>query len=55
MFLVKDVTRKEKVGFEIDNFKYFAVKLIVPTVLSLNFIIAPVIYSILIKKKSFYD
>lgn len=42
-------------GFEIDNFKYFAVKLIVPTVLSLNFIIAPVIYSILIKKKSFYD
>ena len=42
-------------GFEIDNFNYFAVKLIVPIVLSFNFIIGPLVYSLLLKNKSFYD
>ena len=42
-------------GFEIDNFNYFAVKLIVPIVLVFNFIIGPLVYSLLLKNKSFYD
>ena len=42
-------------GFEISNFKYFAVELILPIILSLNFLISPLIYTVLIKKKSFYD
>lgn len=42
-------------GFEIDNFQYFAVKLILPITLIFNFVIAPVIYGILVKNKSFYD
>lgn len=42
-------------GFELDNFKYFAVKLIVPILLSFNFVIAPIIYEVLNKNKIFYD
>ena len=42
-------------GFEIDNFNYFAVKLILPIVLVFNFIIGPLVYSLLLKNKSFYD
>ena len=42
-------------GFEIDNFKYFATKLLTPITLVFNFIIGPVIYSLLLKNKSFYD
>lgn len=42
-------------GFELDNIKYFAVKLFVPMILSFNFIIAPIIYQFLNKSKKFYD
>ena len=42
-------------GFDIDNFKYFAVRLIVPITLLFNFIIGPLVYSLLLKNKSFYD
>ncbi len=42
-------------GFEIDNFNYFAVKLIVPITLVFNFIIGPLVYSLLLKNKNFYD
>ena len=42
-------------GFELDNFSHFAVKLIVPSILSFNFIIGPIIYALLSKNKSFYD
>ena len=43
------------VGFEIDNFKYFAVKLLLPIILTFNFVIMPPIYAGLIKCKRFYD
>lgn len=43
------------IGFELDNFKYFAVKIILPIVLTFNFVITPPIYSALIKNKRFYD
>ncbi len=42
-------------GFELDNFKFFAVKLIVPMVLTFNFVIAPLVYQLLLKNRSFYD
>jgi len=42
-------------GFELDNFKYFAVKLIIPIVLAFNFVIAPIIYALLNKNRRFYD
>lgn len=42
-------------GFELDNFKYFAVKLLVPAILSFNFVFMPIIYGGLIKNKNFYD
>lgn len=42
-------------GFELDNFKYFTVKIIIPMVLSSNFLIAPIIYGLLNKNKAFYD
>jgi len=42
-------------GFEIDNFKYFATKILLPIILLFNFIIGPLIYSALLKSKSFYD
>jgi len=42
-------------GFELDNFSYFAVKLIVPAILSFNFVFMPLIYGGLIKNKNFYD
>ena len=42
-------------GFELDNFNHFAVKLIVPAILTFNFVIAPPIYSALINCKKFYD
>lgn len=42
-------------GFELDNFKYFAVKLILPIILTFNFIILPPIYGLIIKSKKFYD
>lgn len=42
-------------GFELDNFKYFAVKLIVPAVLAFNFVIGPIIYNLIVKSKKFYD
>ncbi|MBE5757322.1 MAG: PadR family transcriptional regulator [Clostridiales bacterium] len=42
-------------GFEIDNFKYFAVKLILPMILSFNFVICPPIYGAIINSKRFYD
>ena len=43
------------VGFELDNFKFFAVKMILPLVLTFNFVIAPPIYGAIIKSKKFYD
>lgn len=42
-------------GFDLDNFSYFAVKLILPAILTFNFVIAPLIYSAVIKSKRFYD
>lgn len=42
-------------GFELDNIKYFTIKLIVPIIMCFNFIIGPVIYLILNTKKWFYD
>lgn len=42
-------------GFELDNFKFFAVKIIVPIVLCFNFVIGPIIYGLLVKNKAFYD
>ena len=43
------------IGFQLDNFNYFAVKLIVPTILAFNFVILPPIYSSLIRNRKFYD
>lgn len=42
-------------GFKLSNFEYFATKLIVPAVLTLNFVILPPIYGLLLKSKKFYD
>lgn len=42
-------------GFELDNFNYFAVKLLLPMILSLNFIILPPIYGALINNKKYYN
>lgn len=42
-------------GFELDNFKYFAVKLILPLILTFNFVILPPLYGAIIKSKKFYD
>lgn len=42
-------------GFELDNFKYFTVKLLVPIILSSNVFVAPLVYGILNKNKAFYD
>lgn len=42
-------------GFKLDNFEYFATKLIVPCVMVFNFVILPPIYGMLIKSKKFYD
>lgn len=42
-------------GFKLDNFEYFATKLIVPCVMVFNFVILPPIYGLLIKSKRFYD
>lgn len=43
------------IGFDLNNFKYFAVKIILPIILTFNFVIMPPIYSALIKNKKFYD
>lgn len=43
------------VGFDLDNFNYFAVELIVPAILAFNFVITPPIYSAIINNKRFYD
>lgn len=42
-------------GFELDNFKYFAVRIIIPMLLTFNFVLGPIIYGILNKNKAFYD
>lgn len=42
-------------GFELTNFKYFAVKLILPVVLIFNLVILPPIYSAIINNKRYYD
>ena len=42
-------------GFQLDNFNYFAVKLLMPIILAFNFIILPPIYGAIIKNKRFYD
>lgn len=42
-------------GFDLNNFKYFAVKLLLPIILTFNFVIMPPIYSALIKNKKYYD
>lgn len=41
-------------GFKLNNFEYFATKLIVPAVLVFNFVILPIIYGLLLKSKKFY-
>lgn len=42
-------------GFELDNFKFFAVKLIVPAIMTFNFVLGPIILTILNKRQAFYD
>ena len=42
-------------GFEIENLRFFAVKLFVPIILLINFIIGPIIYLLLHKRQMFYD
>lgn len=42
-------------GFDLNNFKYFAVKIILPIIMTFNFVIMPPIYSALISNKKFYD
>ena len=42
-------------GFKLDNFEFFATKLIVPIVMVFNFVILPPIYGLLLKAKKFYD
>lgn len=42
-------------GFQLDNFEFFAVKLILPLVLTLNFVITPPIFAGILKSKKFYD
>lgn len=42
-------------GFELDNFNYFATKLILPALLTSNFVIMPPIYYSIIKNKKLYD
>lgn len=42
-------------GFKLDNFEYFATKLIVPIIMVFNFVILPPIYGLLLKAKKFYD
>ena len=42
-------------GFKLNNIDFFAVKLFLPIILMFNFVISPIVYSILIKKKCFYD
>lgn len=42
-------------GFDLTNFDYFAAKLILPIILTFNFVITPPIYSLIIKNKKFYD
>lgn len=43
------------IGFDLENFNHFAVELIVPAILTFNFVITPPIYSALINNKRFYD
>ncbi|MBE5738419.1 MAG: hypothetical protein E7354_01615 [Clostridiales bacterium] len=42
-------------GFKLDNFEFFATKIIVPAVMVFNFVILPPIYGLLLKSKKFYD
>lgn len=42
-------------GFQLDNFNYFATTLIVPIVMTFNFVIGPIVYFVLTKFKTFYD
>lgn len=42
-------------GFELDNFQYFTVKLLVPIILSSNVFVGPLVYGLLNKNKAFYD
>lgn len=42
-------------GFDLNNFRYFAVKIILPIIMTFNFVIMPPIYSALINNKKFYD
>lgn len=42
-------------GFDLENFNYFAVELIIPAILTFNFVIMPPIYYALINSKRFYD
>lgn len=43
------------IGFKLDNFEFFATKLIVPAIMVFNFVILPPIYGLLLKSKKFYD
>jgi hypothetical protein len=42
-------------GFQLNNFNYFAVRLLMPIILSFNFVILPPIYGTIINNKRFYD
>lgn len=42
-------------GFELDNFKYFTVKLLIPIILSSNVFVGSIVYGLLNKSKIFYD
>jgi len=42
-------------GLNIENIRYFIIKLVVPIILSFNFVICPPIYYSIINSKKFYD
>lgn len=53
--IILDYCINALLGFQLDNFNYFAVKLILPLVLTINFVLTPPIYYAIIKNKKFYD
>lgn len=53
--IILDYCINALLGFQLDNFNYFAVKLILPLILTINFVLTPPIYYAIIKNKKFYD
>ena len=42
------------IGFDLENINFYLVKLIIPLILALNFVISPFIYKFLLNRKAFY-